>query len=175
MWRCAYEHHHFRYRPQSPFTGQSGLGQGAVIMYERHGHTRCLQRSVTHYAWTNMVARCTNPKRWDYGFYGGRGIKICPKWRNSFALFLVDMGERPLNRSLDRINNSGNYEPGNCRWATKDEQMQNTRATRIITFNGESMGITAWARKLGLKHGALQTRFKYGWSLEKALTTRKTR
>ena len=64
-------------------------------MYERHGHTRKGERSGTHHTWTNMVARCTNPNRPDYKFYGGRGIEVCQAWRESFAAFLADMGEKP--------------------------------------------------------------------------------
>lgn len=77
--------------------------------------------------WRGMVARCHNPKRKDYGRYGGKGISVCARWRDSFALFLEDMGCRPaLGLSIDRIDGSKGYEPGNCRWATAKEQAQNT-------------------------------------------------
>jgi len=124
-----------------------------------------------------MVQRCTNANRPDYKFYGGRGIKVCDRWLNSFAMFLEDMGERPSSQhSLDRFPDmNGHYEPGNARWATKHEQMQNTRGTKLIEFNGESMGINAWARRLGINHASLQGRLRRGWPLEKALTTGATR
>lgn len=107
----------------------------------------------------------------DYKDYGGRGVKVCDRWKNSFGDFLQDMGERPDNMSIDRIENSKGYKPENCRWATKEEQMQNVRTNRNITFNGETLCLTAWARKLGITHSSLQGRLKRGWSLEKTLTT----
>lgn len=117
-----------------------------------------------------MVQRCTNKNRPDFASYGGRGITVCEKWRASFAAFLADMGEKPEGTSLDRINNNRGYEPGNCRWATKHQQMQNTRGTRLLTFNGETMGINAWAHRLGINKESLRGRFKRGWPIEKALT-----
>jgi len=140
-------------------------------MYERHGHVVGRKRSATHTAWTNMIARCTNPKRPDFRYYGGRGITVCARWRSSFANFLADMGARPAGKSLDRIDNSRPYEPTNCRWATKHEQMQNTRATQLITFEGKTMGLAAWAREIGIAHSNLRGRLDRGWPLSKALTT----
>ena len=140
-------------------------------MYERHGHVRNRKRSSTHHTWTNMIARCTNPRRPDYLYYGGRGITVCARWRESFSAFLNDMGEKPTGTSLDRIDNARGYEPDNCRWATKYQQMQNTRGTRLITFNGEKMGLSAWARKLGIHVASIQGRLKRGWPIERALST----
>jgi hypothetical protein len=144
-------------------------------MYERHGHVRGRKRSATHYAWTNMISRCINKNRPDYHRYGGRGITVCDAWRNSFSAFLADMGPRPDGTSLDRIDNNCGYEPGNCRWATKHEQMQNTSATRRISFRGETMGINAWASRLGINKQSLSDRLRRGWPLEKALTMGPTR
>lgn len=122
-----------------------------------------------------MVARCTNRNRPDYRFYGGRGITVCERWRQSFAAFLADMGPRPDLTSVDRIDNAKGYEPGNCRWASKHEQMQNTRSTRLLAYGGRSMGIAAWAREIGINKESLRTRLLRGWSLEKSLTTGATR
>lgn len=138
-------------------------------MYERHGHVIGRKRSSTHYSWTNMVARCTNPNRQDFKHYGGRGITVCERWRNSFADFLADMGEKPAGTSLDRIDNERGYEPGNCRWATRTEQMQNTRTNRQITFGGETLTLGAWARRIGINHESLRARLQ-NWPLERALT-----
>lgn len=101
-----------------------------------HGHTTLGRRSGTYSAWSEMIARCTNPKKKMFRYYGGRGVKVCDRWLNSFENFLADMGARPPGRnhtgkrsfySLDRIINNGNYEPGNCRWATWKEQCANRR------------------------------------------------
>lgn len=138
-------------------------------MYERHGHVRNRNRSSTHYAWTNLIQRCTNKNRPDYRYYGGRGITVCAEWRNSFTAFLKYMGERPSpSHTIDRVDNSRGYEP-DCRWATRAEQMQNTRGTRLITFNGETMGINAWAKRLGCNKESLRTRIN-NWPLEQAMT-----
>lgn len=91
------------------------------------------------------------------------------------SAFLEDMGPKPDGLSLDRIDNSRGYGPNNCRWATKHEQMQNTRATRLLSFNGRTQGINAWAREIGINKQSLSDRLKRGWSLEKALTTGATR
>ena len=143
--------------------------------YERLGHARNRRRSPELNAWTNMVARCSNPRRPDYQFYGGRGVTVCAEWRVSFAAFLRDMGPRPDGCSIDRIDNSRGYAPDNCRWATKHEQMQNTRATRQITFNGRTQGLSAWAREIGINKESLRTRLERGWSIETALSTGATR
>jgi hypothetical protein len=95
----------------------------------RHG----LWRTPTYNSWANMITRCTNENHSTWPEYGGRGITICDRWRNSFENFLADMGERPEGTSLDRIDPEGNYEPGNCRWASKSAQNHNRRPRRGTT------------------------------------------
>lgn len=96
-----------------------------------HGHTKNRKPSPTYSTWVNMLTRCENPKASQYSFYGGRGITICDRW-HSFELFLKDMGERPDGCTLDRINSDGNYELGNCRWASKVEQCRNRGSSRAV-------------------------------------------
>ncbi len=95
-----------------------------------HGHTRGRTKSPEYRSWRAMIQRCTNPTNNRYSNYGGRGITVCPRWRDSFEHFLSDMGLRPNGQTLDRLNSDGNYEPGNCRWATASEQNRNRRPRR---------------------------------------------
>jgi hypothetical protein len=93
----------------------------------KHGHDKRGETTKTYWCWQAMIQRCTNENREDYKNYGGRGIKVCDRWLNSFEDFLADVGESPEGLSIDRINNDGNYEPGNTRWATREQQQSNTR------------------------------------------------
>lgn len=94
----------------------------------KHGHNRRKAVSPEYQSWRSMIQRCENPNAYDYARYGGRGITVCERWRSCFENFLADMGPRPSpQHTLDRIDPNRNYEPGNCRWATKAEQSRNVR------------------------------------------------
>ncbi|MFA7177604.1 MAG: hypothetical protein WC114_10175 [Smithellaceae bacterium] len=122
--------------------------------------------------WDSMIQRCVNKNHKHYHNYGGRGIKVCERWRNSFAAFLEDLGPRPsANHSIDRIDNNGDYCPENCRWATKAEQVRNTRRNRLVAFRGETLCVADLARRHGLTPQALQGRLNAGWPVERAITT----
>lgn len=98
-----------------------------------HGFGRQPGRSPEARAWSDMINRCMNPAHRRYADYGGRGIKVCIRWQRSFLDFLADMGARPSSwHSLDRIDNNGSYEPGNCRWATRSQQQRNKRRARVV-------------------------------------------
>lgn len=120
-----------------------------------------------------MRQRCLYPKSNVYHLYGGAGITICDRW-NVFENFLSDMGEKPDGMSLDRYpNKNGNYEPSNCRWANVFQQAENTKSARIISFNGKTMCMSAWAREIGIRTETLSWRLHNGWSIDKALSPSK--
>lgn len=138
----------------------------------RHGHKPAGRASPEYITWNGMRARCTNPKNPNYDRYGARGVKVCDEWLTSFVTFLGDMGRKPTpQHSIERINNNGNYEPGNCRWATNKEQANNRRSSRLLTYNGLTQTVAFWAQLCGLRIGTLHSRLKSGWSVERALTT----
>jgi hypothetical protein len=127
--------------------------------------------SPEYRSWRGMKTRCLNTRDHMYPKYGGRGIGICDRWRDSFEAFLADMGPKPTPRhSIERIDNNGNYEPSNCRWATNTEQSRNRRNTRHITHEGETMCISAWAYKAGISVQTLHTRLRNGMPISAALT-----
>jgi len=140
------------------------------------GHVKDrLRKTPEGSIWKSMLRRCYNQEDEAYHNYGGRGITVCPRWFDDelgLVNFINDMGARISTQySIDRIDNNGNYEPGNCRWATTLEQGRNRRNNKILTYNGRSLCQSEWAAELGISSGSLQSRFKAGWSLEKALTT----
>jgi hypothetical protein len=120
--------------------------------------------------WSGIVQRCTNPKRENYPKYGGRGIKLCERWR-VFANFYADMGARPSpDHSIDRTDTDGDYAPENCRWATSKEQANNGRHNRWIELNGERKTMKQWSEHLGINYYTLADRIRRGWPPEKALS-----
>lgn len=121
-------------------------------------HGLCL--TPEYASWNNMKARCLNPKNKRWENYGGRGIKVCQRWDESFLAFLADMGRMPKGYTLERKDNDGDYEPSNCLWIPKAEQMKNTSLTVKITINGETLCIKDWARKWGMPPPTLYSRWR---------------
>lgn len=125
-------------------------------------------------AWINMRARCGNPTDQSWSAYGGRGITVCDRWRDSFEAFYADMGpRRSPSHSLDRIDNDGNYEPGNCRWATRTVQSQNRRSTRYVELNGEQVSLREACRRLGVErhYGNIGNKVRRGQTFEQAVSS----
>lgn len=119
-------------------------------------------------AWLQMIARCYDPKHHKYERYGGRGIRVCDRWI-CFRLFCEDMGQRPTGKTLNRVDNDGDYSPDNCEWATYTEQNQNRSDNSNITYNGETACITEWARRKGMRRETLRKRIDSGWPIEDAI------
>lgn len=122
--------------------------------------------------WTSMKRRCYDAKAKGFENYGGRGIAVCTRWRTGFAAFFSDVGPRPsVQYSLDRINNDGNYEPGNVRWATRTQQSNNTRDNHVLVVDGDAKTLTEWANLVGLKPHAILHRLSRGWDIKAAINT----
>lgn len=119
-----------------------------------------------------MKQRVTNPNVPNADSYGGRGIDMDPRWED-FQTFLSDMGERPAGMTLDRIDNDRGYWKDNCRWATKAEQMSNTRRSVLLTFEGRTQNAKAWATERGLNYNTVLGRYRAGWPIEKVLSKEK--
>lgn len=138
----------------------------------KHGHApKVSARTPEYNAWKAMRSRCGNPRNQDYKRYGGRGIRVCARW-DDFEIFLQDMGPRPTNKhSLDRIDSNGNYEPGNCRWATRKQQSRNREYTHRLNINGRTIFLPDLAREIDIKPATLRARLRSGWDHERVAST----
>lgn len=121
-------------------------------------------------SWEHMIDRCNNKKNDRYYDYGGRGIKVCDRWMK-FDNFLKDMGNRPINTTLDRINNNGNYEPSNCRWANKEQQYSNMRSNVNIKYKGKVRTLTQWSKIYNIPRDIIISKIKKGISFDEILNT----
>lgn len=141
--------------------------------FARDKHTsHGLSRSPEYNAWAQMIQRCENPKNPKYPRYGARGILVSPEWHD-FETFYSDMGDS-AGLTLDRIDNDGNYEKGNCRWTTYAQQNSNHSRNRVYSYGGETLTMTQWAARLSIHPTALYYRIeRYKWPLSRALTTMK--
>ena len=131
-------------------------GQSGTALYKR---------------WAAMKDRCGNPNNLHYDRYGGRGVRVCERWEDSFEAFCEDMGEPPSGaHTIERVDNDGDYAPGNCCWATRKVQQNNRHGNIIVTINGQTKTLMQWCNAVGKNYGTVQGRMKRGWDVEKALS-----
>jgi hypothetical protein len=148
------------------------MARNAKGQFVKTGEHAAREFKREYSSWSGARQRCYNPKCARYKRYGGRGIKMCERWRNSFDNFLEDMGRCPDGLTLDRIDLDGDYEPSNCRWADKITQATNRSVTRFFEYNGESLTIPEMSRRFGIKKSTLAMRiYSYGWSVRAAIET----
>ena len=153
-------------------TRSCGCLQPDVV--RENGTTHGQTGTLTFSTWRSMINRCYTPGTNSYERYGGTGITVCRRWRDDFFAFLADMGERPSKKyTIDRYpNQAGNYEPGNCRWATCTENNRNRSTSRYIECWGQRLHLHEWSEKTGIPHPTIWSRIhNFGWSPERALTT----
>jgi len=169
LWRCDCGN------SKDIITGKVTSGQTkscgclAKVNAVKHG----LIDTKEYIVWSNMKARCLNPKSSVYKNYGGRGITICNEWVNSFVTFFNDMGQCPVGMSLDRLDNDKGYSKENCKWRTVTEQNRNRRSNVLVTYNNIEKPLTQWCDELNLNYKQVFARIhQLHWSIEKALTYR---
>jgi hypothetical protein len=155
---------------------KSGISNSCGCDFRRRAAVRArthgMSRTLIYGIWTQMKKRCHNPKDKSYPEYGGRGIHVCERWRNSFPAFLEDMGPRPSPaHSLDRIDGTKGYEPGNVRWATSSQQYRNVERNAWVVVNGRRMVLKDACVVLGLPYDAVRRRIGRGWTVKRALST----
>ena len=134
-----------------------------------------MTNTKTFVSWCSMKNRCLNPNSTGYKYWGGRGIKICDRWlgKNGFQNFLVDMGERPIGKSLDRIDSGKGYYKENCRWANSEQQNNNSRKNHLLTYQNKTQTVAQWAKELNINNYIIYARIRRGWSIKMALTRKK--
>lgn len=139
-----------------------------------HGHcTGNRSGSPEYRTWSGMVDRCENPKNKSYPIYGGKGVRVSEEWRADFSAFFRDMGQKPTpSHSIERINSGGNYEAGNCRWASRKEQGNNTSRNKIVVLDGREMTLAQACDLRGMHYPTVKSRMLRGMSIEEALEPR---
>lgn len=146
--------------------------ESAKRKFTKHGAKANRKPTPEYVSWSLMKDRCSNPKNASYSYYGGRGISVCERWKN-FQLFLDDMGERPPATTLDRIDPNGNYEPNNCRWATRKEQARNRSFCKTVEWEGQQRLLWQLAEEHEIDLNIVHQRLHRGWDLGRAITQKK--
>lgn len=172
MWQCQCDCGATKVLQASTFTwgGTVSCGCYARESTKARSTTHGLTGTPLYSVWLGMIGRTTYASDPTYARYGGRGIRVCERWR-TFANFFADMSptyEKGL--SIDRIDNDGNYEPGNCRWATDREQQRNKGNNHVIEWRGEARVLADWVDVTGIHESTIRRRLERGWSVERALT-----
>lgn len=155
------------------------MSQEKIIKFNKENPKSAFKHGLSntriYTIWSCMIDRCYRKKNKKYLDYGGRGIKVCDEWRHDVATFWEWAKNNGYAEDLEieRIDNNGNYEPSNCRWATRREQVDNRRNTRMLTYNGKTQSVSQWAEEIGISYITLLSRIdKLHWDVEKALTTK---
>lgn len=148
---------------------RSGRVKSCGCWREERKITHGMSRTATYYSWRGILKRCCDENHDQYANYGGRGIRVCERWLK-FENFFADMGEKPTGKSLDRYPDyNGNYEPGNCRWATQTQQIRNKRNTTRVIYEGEELPLAELCERKGMKLRKVRHRLASGMSIERAL------
>lgn len=172
VWKCRCHCGSITYQKYS------SLKSGVVVSCGCHKRELLVKRNTSHgdhkspeyKSWENMITRCGNPNTPYYKHYGGRGIKVCRRWKD-YSNFLTDMGRKPsVSYELERIDNNKGYSPSNCRWATRKEQMANRRITRHITVKGITKTMMEWSLVTGVGCKTIEYRMNAGWSEDRLLS-----
>ncbi len=174
FWRCLCQCGEVRLVTGSGLRNKTQTSCGCLAdeLAGNRFRTHGLSKTKGYRVWCSMRNRCTNPNNKYFPLYGGRGITVCQRWTESYENFLADMGLAPPKSSLDRIDNDGPYSPENCRWTTRSVQTRNTRKNRLLTHNGVTQCVAAWAESTGLKHSTICARLDdHGWTVERTLST----
>lgn len=138
-----------------------------------HGLTTSEHFHPLYETWSGIKDRINNPNNPGWHNYGGRGIKICDRWKDSFQNFIDDMGPRPSDKhSIDRIDNDGDYCPDNCRWATRKQQANNKQTSISITIGNQTKPISEWCKHYKIKYATALWRFNHGWAIDKIFSVR---
>lgn len=168
-WHCICECGTTRIvRAQSLVNGKS---KSCGCLHKDTITTHGMTKTRTFKSWETMKQRCCNHNSPDYHNYGGRGVRVCKRWLDSFDNFLSDMGERPKGKSLDRIKNNLGYFPENCKWSDTSEQQRNKRNTRKVTYNDEQKTIYELADISGLPPKIIGDRLYAGWDIDRIMIT----
>lgn len=146
--------------------------QNSAKMHTKHGHSKYGRMSPEYVSWQRMVQRCSNSNYENYDSYGGRGIKVCERWKKSFTNFLSDMGNKPFPKAhIDRIGNNGDYTPSNCRWVSCKENARNKRNNLVIEWKGKVRTLSQWSELLNINKNTLRDRiYSKNWTIGDALT-----